>query len=873
MTPSPPWPHEADEPAESAADRFCDDLMGTTAEPASAPPPSGAAAARLFDGVVFRGASPNALVPASDEGAEWEAVALPRSTTCRCHLPPGALVVERALGENQLASMRVLGEDIQVDELYGVDGRIRESVLVVARREQGPGSPGLVEASPDQTAEDQSFLRWSPDARAYYFPPRDAAAPGGHAFMAATGAEAKPTPAEWTRREDAMVKQLLAGNMPDKLLRWVTIGLTYKDKTRTIKATLQVLPDYLSIGHDTDFVHVPLDPVSAQLVADRFDCILPTARICHAIYSQATYPLKALNRDYFNTGPDRIAPKGRAQTSTAAYIEHSDAVQAQMKKAGITLGDLVAGHKKDVVIARSLHGNIERIAFQGFYDKNGYPFEPCYENPEGKPKPSCAKDLPTLAHNRRFADYAQGVRLVHPWMMVDGTKMAVADVLADPALSYVISAEGPIVPPRIPKTVKPRLGRLDLAEVADVPENEVEYVEVESPEFESPEFASPEFDSAESASPEAESLEGESVAVEPATALGTARTTSPIATISPQRQINEMLDREMILIAQARIVAGAFTRRLSATFEELAADTALMARLDVSRDGPLLDRIRPFPNRTIPERRGQLFTTDEALQAALAPPREVSALWPIVDVLHHYGVVLLVPNAANPLGRPTVMASLTRLTAELTRMRFDTDTVLLEKKAVAFKKAVATQGTLHHVVGAEPIPRAWSAAKPGQTLEIARSIVTLLTRVREGHQQWRAGTYPKHWWNDFSVDIFIAAALEASGFWARGAVRGFFAALNTACAASTSPGPYAWKAIYNDEGLAQEMNGLYGAGRVLFGVDGHGPGPRMHIHLDLRPLVVPFDATTGFWRHGARVVLSPPPPAAATSMVMPRPAP
>jgi hypothetical protein len=41
-----------------------------------------------------------------------------------------------------------------------------------------------------------------------------------------------------------------------------------------------------------------------------------------------------------------------------------------------------------------------------------------------------------------------------------------------PTLSYLISAEGPIVPPRIPKTKKPKLGLLELAETVDAPEDE-----------------------------------------------------------------------------------------------------------------------------------------------------------------------------------------------------------------------------------------------------------------------------------------------------------------------------------------------------------------------------------------------------------------
>ena len=64
---------------------------------------------------------------------------------------------------------------------------------------------------------------------------------------------------------------------------------------------------------------------------------------------------------------------------------------------------------------------------------------------------------------------------------------------------------------------------------------------------------------------------------------------------------------------------------------------------------------------------------------------------------------------------------------------------------------------------------------------------------------------------------------------------------------------------------------MYGAGRVLSGVEGHGPGPRMHVHLDVRPLTVPFDATTGFWLDGSRVVLAPPPPRAPVSALPPLP--
>jgi hypothetical protein len=376
---------------------------------------------------------------------------------------------------------------------------------------------------------------------------------------------------------------------------------------------------------------------------------------------------------------------------------------------------------------------------------------------------------------------------------------------------------------------------------------------------------------AEAPSPVQPTSPASGVTIEAASGLGTSRTVAPIATLSPHRQMNEILDRELILFAKARIMTEWINRNLSATFEQAFKDAALRARLDVSKDKVLLDKLRPFPQQQVPPRRDQLFTTDAVLKTLLKAPTDIVALWPIFDLLHHYGVVLLPPDPQNPFGRPSVMASITRVEARLDRGRFDSETAAVEKHAVKFKKAVANKSVLHHAIEPEAIPAEWSAGKKDQTLLVAKPVVALLRRLRELNQTWRAGTYPGHWWNDFSVDIFIAAGLEASGFWKRDTMRPFFRALNTACEQDTVPGRYAWKGLYNDDGLAREMDGLYGAGRVLAGVEGHGPGPRMHVHLDVRPLTVPFDATTGFWLDGSRVVLAPPPPRAPVSALPPLP--
>ena len=817
--------------ARAAADMWVprEDVPGEEV-PGEDVPEGSLSAGEVFDRIVHRGMSPEAVLGAEGaDGESWEIAATPRSATPLNNLTPGALVVQRALGEQRLGSMKVLGQDVEPRQLYGDDGLIRPDILVLKPRTPQPSSDdGGVDT---QASEEQSIGGVARAAvRAASFPARPSGAPGGRAFMDTIKGETDPR--DWAARENAIIAQLVSGNMPDSLLTWIKIDLAYK----TLTGSVQVLPDYLAVGSDGDYVHVPLDPVSAQLVADKLDAILPTARICHAIYKQTPEKnrINAIERDYWQDKQAlrRTAKPGRTQVSSAAYLEHSEAIQARMKSEGISLGELVAGHKKDVVISRRLLSDVNKIAFHGFYDSKGYPHEPCYENPDRAPKPSCDKESAVLAHHRRFSDYSQGVRLVHPWMVVNGERRKVAEVLANKDLSLLISNEGPIVPPRIPNTVAPA-GRASEAEYDSV-------AEVDAPT-------------------------ASAVVIPAAAGLGTSKTVAPIADYSPQRQMNEILDRELALIARARIAADWIDKKFSSTIDRALADSELMKRLDLSKDQELLKKFRPFPGMKLPEvvtdkgtkKCAQMFTTDAVLADLRKAPTDAAGLLPVFELLRHYGVVLLPPGSSP--GARNVIASVTRVEARLERDRFDKETKAVEARATQFKRGVANFGIIHHCVDSELIPKdMWSDAK-NPPLEVAKQVMALLRRVREKTRGWRAGTYPSHFWNDFSVDIFVVANIRSSDkFWDRDKMRAFFQALNAACEDDAAPGRFAWKAIYNDQGLAEEMNGLYGAGRVLFGVAGHGPGDGMHVHLDVRPLTVPFDASTGFWIKNGRVVLTAP---------------
>lgn len=111
-------------------------------------PPAGSInAGDVFDDIVHRRMSPNAALDAAREGEDWEVAAMPRSATPLPDLTSGSLIVQRALGEQRLGSMRVLGQDIDARDLYGADGLIRPDILVLKPRISP--AQGSCSASPD----------------------------------------------------------------------------------------------------------------------------------------------------------------------------------------------------------------------------------------------------------------------------------------------------------------------------------------------------------------------------------------------------------------------------------------------------------------------------------------------------------------------------------------------------------------------------------------------------------------------------------------------------------------------------------------------------------------------------------------------------
>ena len=244
-------------------------------------------------------------------------------------------------------------------------------------------------------------------------PARVADAPTGTAFVHRT--EGWPE----SERQRAALDALEQGDVPSFLRQFKPVVLHGRTaRGATVTATVWVAPDYLAIGSDTDFLYIPLAWPSATEVAQRFGCVLPTPRIVDAIYEQAAVHL----------APQPL-PAGPEMRSNAYCARHQALIDAQ--RAGVPLGALIAGHKKDIVLSERLLLHPDRIAIYGWHRLDGRPIQPL-----------------STVHGVRYADYSHGVRLVWHEVGIDGVPREITEVLADRDLAPLLSNEGPLHSPR-----------------------------------------------------------------------------------------------------------------------------------------------------------------------------------------------------------------------------------------------------------------------------------------------------------------------------------------------------------------------------------------------------------------------------------------
>lgn len=220
------------------------------------------------------------------------------------------------------------------------------------------------------------------------------------------------------QREMWIAREILKGNVPSFNRQMKPLKFQHPD-VPGVTATIWVMVDYLAIGSDEDFVRMPMNPMTAQEIADAFQCLLPTTRIVDHIFDEADVRLR----------PRPLRP-GRAMVTSGYYLKHNDLIEKQTLRVG--QGVLLAGHKKDVVVTNRLLFRPLRVAIYGWHDPGGNPIQPL-----------------SLVHHNRYADYSHGIRLIHKTAYLNDEETTVARILKDPLYHRLLSREGFVLQPRI----------------------------------------------------------------------------------------------------------------------------------------------------------------------------------------------------------------------------------------------------------------------------------------------------------------------------------------------------------------------------------------------------------------------------------------
>lgn len=219
-----------------------------------------------------------------------------------------------------------------------------------------------------------------------------------------------------TTRETNILNEFLHGNIPNFLRNMTPINIS--DGTNSI--TYLVMPDVLSLGSDNDYVRMPMNPHTAQAIADEYDCTLPTTKISNCIWQAAINKLPPAP-----WGP----PYDGDMQKTYRIGVHNTTINNQLNGKDAT--QLTSGHKKDVVLTNHLNPNNpnKRVAIYGWFQLNGTPIQ----------------GLNPSSHEDTYEDYSHGIRLIANDVVVNNNPMRMQDVFRDPTLSCLVSDEGSLL--------------------------------------------------------------------------------------------------------------------------------------------------------------------------------------------------------------------------------------------------------------------------------------------------------------------------------------------------------------------------------------------------------------------------------------------
>lgn len=206
-------------------------------------------------------------------------------------------------------------------------------------------------------------------------------------------------------REALIMEFVERGAVPPSLLQLRPV--TLRHGTRSITAF--VMPDVFAVGTDADRFRPALTAATAQRAMDALGLMLPTEKVVRATYDQAEakIPMRGF---------------GAPRDSFARHVESNAAIAARIATAGAAPTAFVAGHSKDYVIGGPRRRNPDHVAIYGAWDAQGTRIQMS----SGR------------AHALGYRDYSQRARGMAPWVLADGVRRNVADVILDPQWSAVL---------------------------------------------------------------------------------------------------------------------------------------------------------------------------------------------------------------------------------------------------------------------------------------------------------------------------------------------------------------------------------------------------------------------------------------------------
>lgn len=278
---------------------------------------------------------------------------------------------------------------------------------------------------PDLRAEEgQAIADSVPDGWSVSLPARSSTAPIGDQLAELLNG------LNLAARERVILHEILTGNVPDSWRRFVPLRISRCINGMPYELIMFVSPDYVSIGCDTNCLRIPLTPGTAQSLADQLCCLLPTRKLVNSIYETATLQL----------APQPMEPTDE-MTHVSYFAKHHKAIEQQLaeKYPDRKLGQLTAGHKKDVVLTPQLANARDRVAIYGWHEAIDQPIQPLY-----------------AGHKNSWVDYSHGIRLIARKAFLNGSACDLGDLLADEWLHVLVSDEGPVkaVVSELPSTVE-----------------------------------------------------------------------------------------------------------------------------------------------------------------------------------------------------------------------------------------------------------------------------------------------------------------------------------------------------------------------------------------------------------------------------------